>query len=67
MKKNFSKPFIIGEVGINHNGSLELAKEIILLAKKSNFDAVKLQKKRLKYMYSRLAKKIKLEKLHGEK
>ena len=43
MKKNFSKPFIIGEVGINHNGSLELAKEIILL-QKSNFDAVKLQK-----------------------
>ena len=47
MKKNFSKPFIIGEVGINHNGSLELAKEIILLAKKSNFDAVKLQKRDL--------------------
>ena len=47
MKKSFSKPFIIGEVGINHNGSLELAKEIILLAKKSNFDAVKLQKRDL--------------------
>ena len=25
-------PFIIAEVGINHNGSLDLAKETILLA-----------------------------------
>ena len=31
--KNYSKPFIIGEVGINHNGSVDLAKKIILLAK----------------------------------
>ena len=45
--KNFSKPFIIGEVGINHNGSVDLAKKIILLAKESNFDAVKLQKRDL--------------------
>ena len=66
MKKNFSKPFIIGEVGINHNGSLELAKEIILLAKKSNFDAVKLQKRDLNICIPD-SQKIKLEKLHGEK
>ena len=26
-KHNPSKPFIIGEVGINHNGSVELAKK----------------------------------------
>ena len=45
--KNYSKPFIIGEVGINHNGSVDLAKKIILLAKESNFDAVKLQKRDL--------------------
>ena len=45
--KNHSQPFIIGEVGINHNGSVDLAKKIISLAKKCNFDAVKLQKRDL--------------------
>jgi sialic acid synthase SpsE len=35
MNINYKKPFIIGEIGINHNGSVTLAKEIILLAKKS--------------------------------
>ena len=37
------KPFLIAEIGINHNGSLQLAKELIDLAKKYNFDAVKLK------------------------
>lgn len=39
------KIFLIGEVGINHNGSLSLAKKIILAAKKNGFDAVKFQKR----------------------
>ena len=39
------KPFLIAEIGINHNGSLQLAKELIDLAKKYNFDAVKFQKR----------------------
>lgn len=39
------KIFLIGEVGINHNGSLKLAKDIILAAKKFGFDAVKFQKR----------------------
>jgi len=47
MNINYKKPFIIGEIGINHNGSVTLAKEIILLAKKSEFDAVKIQKRDL--------------------
>ena len=38
-------PFLIAEIGINHNGSLKLAKELIDLAKKYNFDAVKFQKR----------------------
>ena len=42
-----SKPFLIAEIGINHNGSLELAKKLILLAKHYGFDAVKFQKRDL--------------------
>ena len=38
-------PFLIAEIGINHNGSVQLAKELIDLAKKYNFDAVKFQKR----------------------
>ena len=37
--------FIIGEIGINHNGKLEIAKKIIKLAKDLGFDAVKFQKR----------------------
>ena len=39
------KPFLIAEVGINHNGSIVLAKKLIDLAKKYNFNAVKFQKR----------------------
>ena len=47
MKKNrkFKKPFLIAEIGINHNGSVKLAKKIIDLAKRYGFDAVKFQKR----------------------
>ena len=44
-KINLRKPFIIGEIGINHNGSIKLAKKLIDLAKESGFDAVKFQKR----------------------
>ncbi len=37
--------FVIAEIGINHNGDLDLAKQIIKLAYDAGFDAVKLQKK----------------------
>ena len=39
------KPYLIAEIGINHNGSIKLAKQLIDLAKKYNFDAVKFQKR----------------------
>ena len=47
MKKqlNRKKPFLIAEIGINHNGSVKLAKKLIDLAKRYNFDAVKFQKR----------------------
>ncbi len=37
------EPFIIAEAGINHNGNIELAKEMILFAKDAGVDAVKFQ------------------------
>ncbi len=37
--------FIVGEIGINHNGSLEIAKSLIDVAVKTGVDAVKLQKR----------------------
>ncbi len=43
MKKN--KYYLIGEIGINHNGDIKIAKQIILQAKKFGFDAVKFQKR----------------------
>ena len=41
------KTFLIAEAGINHSGSIEDAKKLILLAKRFNFDAVKFQKRDL--------------------
>lgn len=42
------KPFIIAEAGINHNGDIELAKKMVLAAKKANVDAIKFQTFRAK-------------------
>jgi N-acetylneuraminate synthase len=40
-----TKPYLIAEIGINHNGSIKNVKKLIDLAKKYNFDAVKFQKR----------------------
>ncbi|MFZ3151855.1 MAG: N-acetylneuraminate synthase family protein [Anaerolineaceae bacterium] len=37
--------FIIAEIGINHNGSVDIAKQLILAAKEAGVDAVKFQKR----------------------
>jgi N,N'-diacetyllegionaminate synthase len=41
MKKN--KTFIIAEVGVNHNGNIDTAKKLIIVAKKAGCDFVKFQ------------------------
>jgi len=38
-------PYIIAEIGINHNGYLHLAKKMVLESKKAGADAVKFQKR----------------------
>ena len=40
---NFSKPYIIAELGSNHNGDMELARKLIVEAKQSGADCVKFQ------------------------
>ena len=47
MNKNkiFKKPYLIAEIGINHNGSLKIAREMISVAKNCGFNAVKFQKR----------------------
>jgi N-acetylneuraminate synthase len=44
--------FIIGEIGINHNGSIENAIKLIDFAKKYDFDAVKFQKRTVDLVFS---------------
>lgn len=45
--------FIIAEIGINHNGSVELAKKHIDLAIKAGCDAVKFQKRTVDIVYTK--------------
>ncbi len=43
MIKNFKKPFIVAEIGNNHEGNFEVAKKLTLEAAKCGVDAVKFQ------------------------
>ena len=47
------KIFLIAEIGINHNGSLTIAKKLIENAKLSGFDAVKFQKRDINLVYKK--------------
>lgn len=44
--------FVIAEIGINHNGDLELAKQLIDVAISAGCDAVKFQKRTLEVVYT---------------
>ena len=46
------KIFIIAEIGINHNGDLSIAKQLIDAAADAGFDAVKFQKRTIEKVYT---------------
>jgi N-acetylneuraminate synthase len=48
-----NKTFVIAEIGINHNGSLEIAKKLIDGAAKAGCDAVKFQKRTVDLVYTK--------------
>ncbi len=47
------KIFIIGEIGINHNGDIDLCKKIINGAKVAGADAIKFQKRNINKVYKK--------------
>ena len=47
------KPYLIAEIGINHNGDINIAKKLIDNAKSAQFDAVKFQKRDISLVYSK--------------
>ena len=45
--------YLIAEIGINHNGDMNIAKQLIDNAKNAKFDAVKFQKRAINLVYSK--------------
>ena len=45
--------FLIAEVGINHNGDMKIAKQLINAAAEAGFDAVKFQKRTIEDVYTK--------------
>lgn len=44
--------FVIGEIGINHNGDIEIAKKLIDMAVRCGCDAIKFQKREIDIVYT---------------
>jgi len=47
------KIFVIAEIGINHNGDIDIAKQLIDVAKVAGADAIKFQKRTVEKVYSK--------------
>ena len=47
------KPYLIAEIGINHNGDIDIAKELIKNAKYCKFNSVKFQKRTIDIVYDK--------------
>lgn len=45
------KPYLIAEIGINHNGDINIAKQLIKNAKNCGFNSVKFQKRTIDIVY----------------
>jgi len=48
-----NKPYLIAEIGINHNGDLKITKQLINNAKDCGFDCVKFQKRTIDIVYDK--------------
>ena len=46
-------PYLIAEIGINHNGDMKIVKKLIDNSKEAGFDAVKFQKRDINLVYSK--------------
>lgn len=57
-----SKVFIIAEAGVNHNGSIEIAKKLIDVAAEAGADAVKFQTFKAEKLVSKNAQKAAYQK-----
>ena len=53
LKNNSKETYIISEIGINHNGSLDIALKLIYKSYEAGVDAVKFQKRNLEKIYSK--------------
>ena len=66
MTTNKKKIIIIAEIGVNHNGNINLAKKLIILAKKCGADFVKFQNWKAEDLVTRDAKMAKYQ-IHNTK
>ena len=48
-----NKPYLIAEIGINHNGDLNITKKLIDNAKDCGFNCVKFQKRTIDIVYDK--------------
>ena len=67
MKINNKKTFIIAEAGVNHNGSLKKALELIEVAKLSGADAIKFQTFKAENLATHYAPKAEYQKFKSQK
>lgn len=53
LNKTTGMPFLIAEIGINHNGDIKVAKQLVDMAVRCGCDAVKFQKRTVDLVYSK--------------
>jgi len=51
--RDIDLPFVIAEIGINHNGDVDIAKKLIDMAKSAGCNAVKFQKRTIDIVYKK--------------